>query len=195
MWWFYTVILGMSFGQVLQELAIGVREWARSTRRPFLPGMLWQIFLLVLVVQVWLAATYYRNTVTQVSILELLAFLIVPAGILMMSFLLPEARWDSELSQAETFNRVRPIFFGVLIAMVAVNLVHDFLIGHQGFDLDLLFQSLIIAGAAIGLVVRSTRADTLLAAAMTVVVVTYIGIGYSTVEVGSEAAMGAGQLL
>ncbi|MCW1958173.1 MAG: hypothetical protein KIH64_006430 [Mycobacterium sp.] len=191
MWWFYTVILGMSFGQVLQELAIGVREWARadiSDRRPFLPAMLWQVFLLALVVQVWLAVTYYRDTVEVVSILELLAFLAVPAGILVMSFLLPESRWDSASSPAATFARVRPIFFGVLIAMVAVNLLHSFLIGHQGFDLDLVFQCLIIVGAVIGLVIRSSAADSLLAAAMTLVVLTYIGLGYSTVQVGSEAA-------
>jgi hypothetical protein len=194
MWWFYTVILGMSFGQVLQELAIGAREWARSDRRPFPPAMLWQVFLLVLVVQVWLAVTYYRDTVTEVSILELLAFLAVPAGILVMSFLLPESRWDSELSPSETFDRVRPIFFGVLIAMVTVNLLHGFLIGQQGMDLDLLFQCLIIAGALAGMAVRNTVADSALAAVMTLVVLAYIGLAYSTVEVGSEAA-GGGQFL
>ena len=191
MWWFYTVILGMSFGQVLQELAIGVRQWARAEppgRRPFLPAMLWQVFLLVLVVEVWLAVTYYRNTVEEVSILELVAFLAVPAGILVMSFLLPEARWDSETSPAATFGRVRPIFFGVLIAMVAVNLLHDFIIGQQGFDLDLLFQCLILAGGIAGLMIRSITADSVLAAVLTAVVVTYIAVGYSTVQVGSEAA-------
>lgn len=63
MWWFYTVILGMSFGQVLGELALTVREWSRDrARRPFLPAVLWQVFLLVLVVEVWLAVTYYRTT-------------------------------------------------------------------------------------------------------------------------------------
>lgn len=200
MWWFYTVILGMSFGQVLQELAVAVREWARdSDRRPFVPALLWQVFLLALVVQVWLAVTYYRDTVKQVSILELLAFLAVPAGILVMSFLLPEARWDSELPAAETFGRVRPFFFGVLIAMVAVNLLHDFAIGQQGLDMDLLFQCLIVAGAVLGLTLRSTTADTVLAAAMIAVVLAYIGLGYSTVEVGtvdagSEATTGTGQL-
>lgn len=197
MWWFYTVILGMSFGQVLQELAIGVREWARAdarsdtaAHRPFLPAMLWQVFLLALVVQVWLAVTYYRDTVEEVSILELLAFLAVPAGILVMSFLLPEARWDAESSPAATFARVRPIFFGVLIAMVGVNLLHSFLIGQQGFDLDLLFQCLIVVGAVFGLVIRGARADGVLAVVMTLVVLTYIGLGYSTVQVGSEAAAG-----
>lgn len=196
MWWFYTVILGMSFGQVLQELAIAVREWARAkpdpARRPFLPSMLWQLFLLVLVVQVWLAVTYYRDTVTEVSILELLAFLAVPAGILVMSFLLPEARLDPGLSPAAAFDRVRPIFFGVLIAMVAVNLLHHFLIGQQGLDKDLLFQCLIIAGAGIGLALGSATADSVLAAAMIVVVLTYIGLGYSTVKIGgSDMAAGS----
>lgn len=198
MWWFYTVILGMSFGQVLQELATGVREWARgSDERPFLPAMLWQIFLLALVVEVWLAVTYYRDTVTEVSVLELSAFLAVPAGILVMSYLLPEARADSQLSPAATFARVRPIFFAVLIAMVSLNLLHGFLIGQQGFDLDLLFQCLIITGAVIGLVIRSASADTVLAAVMTLIVLAYIGVGYSTVQVGQmdSAAARSSQIL
>ena len=192
-WWFYTVILGMSFGQVLGELAVAVREWARSTRRPFLPGMLWQVFLLVLVVEVWLAVTYYRDTVTEISVLELFAFLAVPAGILIMSFLLPEARLESgsELTPEAAFSRVRPIFFGVLIGFVVVNVLHDFLIGQQGWDLDLLFQGLIVGGAVVGLALRSTLADTVLAAAMIVGVLVYIGLGYSTVAVqGSDAAAG-----
>jgi hypothetical protein len=186
-WWFYTVILGMSFGQVLQELAVSVREWARSNR-PFLPAILWQVFLLVLVVQVWLAVTYYRDTVSEVSILELAAFLVVPAGILMMSFLLPEARWEADQSPETAFGRVRPIFFGVLIAVVAVNLLHGVLIGEQGFDLDLLFQGLIIAGAITGLALRTPAADAALATAMTLLVLIYIGTGYSTVKVGFDAA-------
>lgn len=196
MWWFYTVILGMSFGQVLQELAVALREWSRSTRRPFLPAMLWQVFLLALIVEVWLAVTYYRDTVTQISILELAAFLAVPAGILILSFLLPEARFESsqELSAAAAFGRVRPIFFGVLVGLVAVNLLHEFLIGQQGLDLDLAFQGLIICGAVIGLMVRSTVADTVLAAAMIVAVLAYIGLGYSTVAVGAGDASAVASL-
>jgi hypothetical protein len=78
--------------------------------------------------------------------------------------------------------------------MVTVNLLHGFLIGQQGMDLDLLFQCLIIAGALAGMAVRNTVADSALAAVMTLVVLAYIGLAYSTVEVGSEAA-GGGQFL
>jgi len=184
MWWFYTVILGMSFAQVLQELALVVRERSRDrTRKPHLPTMLWQVFLLALIVEVWLAATYYRDTVKQISILELLAFLLVPAGILVMSFLLPEAQHDRDGDPAAAFAQVRALFFGVLIAIVAVNLLHGFLIGQQGWDADLLFQCLIIAGAVAGLFLRSTVADVVLAIVMIGVVAAYIGVAYSTVLV------------
>lgn len=185
MWWFYTVILGMGFGQVLQELAITMRDWRNETRRPFVPAMLWQVFLLALIVQVWLAVTYYRDTVTEISILELVAFLAVPAGILVMSYLLPDSNHDPGHDAAAAFSRIRPVFFGVLIAMVSVNLVHGLVIGQLGLDLDLAFQCLIITGAAIGLMARRTGADIGLAAVMILVVLTYIGLGYPTVEAGS----------
>ena len=56
MWWFYTVILGMAFGRGLQELAVTMRDWRHGTRQPFAPAMLWQAFLLVLIVQCSCAA-------------------------------------------------------------------------------------------------------------------------------------------
>ena len=184
MWWFYTVILGMSFGQILQELAVAVRQWASARGgRPFLPSTLWQIFLLVLVVEVWLAVTYYRRTFVQIPVLELFAFLVVPAGILVMSYLLPGAKADRDVAPADDFDRVRPVFFGVLIGIVAVNLLHGFLIGQQGLDADLIFQCLIVAGGLIGLRLRSGAADAVLAIAMIAVLGVYIGLEYSTVLV------------
>lgn len=184
MWFFYTVILGMAFGRVLQELAVAMRDWRHRTRRPFAPVMLWQVFLLALTVEVWLAV---RHAVTspEISVLGLLAFLAVPAGILVMSFLLPQSDLDPLLDPEVAFSQVRPVFFGVLIAMVAVNVAHTFAVGQRGLDLDLLFQGLLVIGAVTGLVLRSTRTDTLLASAMIVMVIVYIGLGYSTVEVGS----------
>ncbi len=187
MWWFYTVILGMSFGQVLGELALTVREWSRDrARRPFLPAVLWQVFLLVLVVEVWLAVTYYRTTLVEISVLELLAFLAVPGGILVMSFLLPAAQPGSQPDDetpAATFGRVRPVFFGVLIGIVAINLAHELLISRQGVDADLVFQVAIASGGVVGLLLRRPVADVALALAMIALLGVYIGTQYSTVLV------------
>ena len=183
-WFFYTVILGMSFGQVLHQLAMAIREWrSRPGQRPFVPVMLWQVFLAVLSIQVWLAVTYYRESLATISILELAAFLAVPAGILIMSYVLPGPMYGEEddLSPEKDFARVRPVFFGVLIAMVLVNLAHGFAVGEQGMDIDLLFQALIVLGGVVGLVIRRQRSDILLAAAMIVLLCAYIGIGYSNV--------------
>jgi hypothetical protein len=158
MWWFYTVILGMAFGRVLQELAVTMRDWRHGTRQPFAPAMLWQAFLLVLIVQVWLAVKYAVHT-KEISVLGLLAFLTVPSGILVMSFLLPQSDPDPQHDPEVAFNRVRPMFFGVLIGILAINLLHTFLIGQRGLDLDLLFQCLLAAGGLFGLFLRRTRAD------------------------------------
>ncbi len=187
MWWFYTVILGMSFGQVLHGLAQGVRSWRiEDDRKIYLPGTLWQIFLLVLIVQVWLAVTYFRETVTEVSILGLVAFLCVPAGIFIMTSLLPGQDGDDDdgsPSYDELFARTRPLFFGVLIAMVVINAVHGIVMGELGLDQDLAFQALILAGAVVGLFLRRPTADAVLAGAMIVMVGTYIAVGYSSVQV------------
>ncbi|MCH9666296.1 MAG: hypothetical protein K0U76_04575 [Actinomycetia bacterium] len=187
MWWFYTVILGIAFGQLISQLAVAVRDWCwEPQRRPFVPAMLWQIFLLVLVIEVWLASTYYRQTVTQTTILELVAYLVVPAGILVMSVLLPPSKPVVEtdgLSPSVAFARVRPIFFGVLIFFIAVNVLHEILIGELSRDLDLLFQGLIVAGGVAGLFLRKTAADIALAILMIALVIAYIGMGYATVVV------------
>ena len=191
MWFFYTVILGMAFGRVLQELAVTVRDWRHGTRRPFAPAVLWQAFLLASIVQVWLAVRYAVHT-EEISVLGLLAFLAVPSGILVMSFLLPQSDLDPQHDPEAAFGRVRPVFFGVLIGTVAINLVHSFVIGQRGLDFDLLFQCLLAAGGLTGLLLRRTRADITLAAVMTLIVCVYIGLGYSTVEVGGPGAAAGG---
>jgi hypothetical protein len=178
----------MSFGQILHQLAVAVREWRiKPGQRPFVPVILWQIFLAVLNVQVWLAVTYYRENLQEVSILQVAAFLTVPAGILIMSYMLPGPMFgdEDELTPEVDFARVRPVFFGVLIAMVMVNLLHGFAIGEQGLDVDLLFQALIVLGGVVGLMVRKQRADIVLAAAMIAVLCTYIGVAYSSVSLAA----------
>lgn len=199
-WWFYTIVLGMAFAQVAQSLAVQAKR-ARldGVRRPHAPTILWEVFLLLLVVQVWVAVGYYRDTLERISVLELAAFLVVPLGIFLLATILGDnlaagvlAResGDGDAESAEgirerAFERLRPLFFGTLIAMIAINLVHAYSRGDLEPNIDLAVQLLLVAGAVIGLFLTSRRADTVLAAAMIVVLAAYIAIAYGTLSVNS----------
>lgn len=187
-WWFYTVVLGVAFSQVLIEIGVSIRNWRwRVEPSPYLPIVLWQVFLLALVIEVWLAVTYYRESERELSILGLLAFLAVPAGILIMGLLAPVApatRGIVSTTEAE-FQRVRPAFFGVLIAIIVINLAHGVALGDEALDSDLIFQLLILAGGVAGLFVRKKAGDTVLAALMIALACAYIALSYSVVPVGA----------
>ena len=110
----------------------------------------------------------------------------VPVGIFIMATTLHgnypwEPSWPTE---DEAFDRTRPVFFGVLIAMPAANILHELALGNAGLDSDLAFQLLLIIGGVIGLFLRNRRADNWLGLAMVLVIATYILRDYGTVTVG-----------
>ena len=209
-WWFYTIVLGMAFGQVARNLALQVKD-ARlhPQRQGHLPTILWEIFLLLLIVQVWVAVTYYRETLDVLPVLEFAAFLVVPIGIFLLATILSDNEIDGDEiagdeiaegdpdgapestgvvsapldPQERAFTRLRPVFFGVLIAMIAVNIVHSLARGDLAMDIDLYAQVVLILGAVLGLFLRSRRADGLLALAMIATVIAYIALAYSEVSV------------
>lgn len=209
-WWFYTIVLGMAFGQVARNLALQVKD-ARlhPQRQGHLPTILWEIFLLLLIVQVWVAVTYYRETLDVLPVLEFAAFLVVPIGIFLLATTLSDNEIDGDEidgdeiaegdpdgapestgvvsapldPQERAFTRLRPVFFGVLIAMIAVNIVHSLARGDLEMDIDLYAQVVLILGAVLGLFLRSQRADGLLALAMIATVIAYIALAYSEVSV------------
>lgn len=178
-------------------------------RRGHLPTILWEIFLLLLIVQVWVAVTYYRETLDVLPVLEFAAFLVVPIGIFLLATILSDNEIDGDEidgdesaegdpdgapestgvvsapldPQERAFTRLRPVFFGVLIAMIAVNIVHSLARGDLAMDIDLYAQIVLILGAVLGLFLRSQRADGLLALAMIATVIAYIALAYSEVSV------------
>lgn len=94
-WWFYTIVLGMAFGQVARNLALQVKD-ARlhPQRQGHLPTILWEMFLLLLIVQVWVAVTYYRETLDILPVPEFAAFLVVPIGIFLLATILSDNEID-----------------------------------------------------------------------------------------------------
>lgn len=196
-WWFYTIVLGGAFAQVARSLAGQAKE-ARLTpqHRVHAPTVLWEVFLLVLIVQVWVAVTYFRENLVEMSVLQLGAFLAVPVAIFLLATILNDGSRDKakdgesddgeppeDVRRDQDFGRLRPLFFGVIVAMVIINLVHSLLRGDLAPGVDLTAQLLLLAGGVTGFFLRSRRADTVLAIAMVAVVVGYIALAYGTVSV------------
>lgn len=186
LWWLYTIVLGGGFALVSQSLAEDLkRRRIDPQNRLFVTGLVWQVFLLLLIVQVWVAFTYYQRTVETISVVSMIAFIAVPLAIFIMGVLIsgnvPGTVGD--LSEGEMFDRVRPVFFGTLIVLVLGNIAHETVLGNAGVDLDLLFQMLIVIGGVVGLFSRGRPLDLWLGVVMSGVVIAYILIGYSTVSV------------
>ena len=85
--------------------------------------------------------------------------------------------------QERALSRLRPIFFGVLITMIAVNIVHSWARGDLEMGIDLYAQILLILGAILGFFLSSRRADAILATVMIATVVAYIALAYDEVSV------------
>lgn len=182
----HAVILGAAFALVAQAMAESIKT--RRTHpgsRLFVTGLAWQVFLLLLILEVWVAFSFYQDTVRQISVVSMLAFLAVPVAIFVMAIMLQgNFSWaDDGATEGEVFDRIRPVFFGTLIALIVVNVLHEVVLSNAGFDSDLLFQMLLLAGGVVGLAIRRRPADTWLALAMIAIISAYILIDYAVVEV------------
>lgn len=183
-WWLYTIVLGAAFALVAQSIAEDLK--ARRLipgRRIFVTALIWQLFLLLLIVQVWVASAFYQRTVTEISVLSMFTFLCIPIGIFIMVIVLHGNVSTTGEGQSEqvVFDRSRPIFFGALIAIPTINIIHEAILGNAGWDSDLAFQLLIIAGAVVGLLARNRKVDNGLGIVMIALILTYTLVGYSTV--------------
>lgn len=184
LWWFYTILLSTAFAQLAVALAVQWKARAAANTPLHPPTMLWLVFLLVLTIEVWIAVGYFIRTVTTMSIVDLLAFLWVPMGILFLGVFLADTTWLGAApgSDEERFSRLRTSFFSVLLAIPVVNFAHELYLGSLAADADLLFPGLIAVGAVVGFFIRGQRADTVLAAVMVVVITVYLLSSYGTVQ-------------
>lgn len=186
LWWLYTIVLGGAFALVAQSMAEDLkRRRIEPGNRLFVTGLVWQVFLLLLILQVWVAFTYYQRTVEQIAVVSLIAFIAVPLAIFIMGVLISGngPGGGDGLTQGEMFDRVRPLFFGTLIVLVVGNIIHETVLGNAAFDSDLLFQTLLVGGGVVGLLSRGRPLDTWLGAAMIAIVGAYILLDYAVVSV------------
>ncbi len=184
-YWFYAIILGAAFSTCARDLAEIVRENVRDKdHKIFWPFILWHVFSLLLVIEVFVAVTTaYRANPTSRSVLDFFAFLAVPVGIFVASTQIKPVSWKERewMSDADAFARGRKAFFTIIFLIPLVNIIHEVILGEAGFDADLFFQVLLMVGAGLGFFLRSLRGDIVVAVGMILVIATYIGTQYSTI--------------
>lgn len=207
LWFFVALVSSLAAHQLISNLAKLIRN--RAIARTFPASGAWNCFLLLLLIEVWVAAPVQQSG--PVDTASFLVFLGIPLGVTLMAFLIkPEPDWDlagheaqeppahrsavsgpGTLDLAGQFNADRYYFFGILLALPVLSLARELLVG-QGveFGADFIFRNLIGVGALIGLFIRGKRADTVLAIAMVALLLVYTVVVFPTISGAVPAKTG-----
>lgn len=188
LWWLYAVLLGAAVANMVVSLTLQVKAHLVSGVRVHAPTLLWGLFISILAMQVWIASVYAQESVQEISLLELVAFLWVPLSTLVMSVLLGEQWWESStagtaLTAHEQFPRVIRAVLLVLLVLIIVNLLHQALTESFALDLDRAFQGALAIVAAVGLLSRRLRESVVLPVIALGVLVAYLVTVFGTVGV------------
>lgn len=186
LWWLYAVLLGAALANIVMSLTLQVKSRLVARIPVHLPSLLWGIVIALLASQVWVASVYEQESTTEVTVLELAAFLWVPLSTLVMSVLLGEQWWESRaagdpMTAREQFPRIIGAVLWVFVVLIVVNLVHQAFSGSLQADLDRLFQVLLGLVAVAGLLSRRLRESAWLAVMAVAVLTAYLVMVYGTV--------------
>lgn len=185
MWFFVALVSGLAINRTMKSIATLTR--ARTVSLAFPAAMLWNVFLILLVIEVWVAAPFATTQSTSIETGLFLMFLLLPIGATLMANLVkPELSGSPKSGQeqmpnslAEQFNAVRMLFFGVLMALPLLSILRELIsAGLPSPDADLWFRLLIAVGASIGLFLRKPLHDTVLAVAMIGLLIIYTLVVY-----------------
>ena len=157
-----SIILGLAIAQVLQ----GYRAilLARGRVRLSAAVLIWSGLILLFATQSWWASFGLRERTHW----DFLAFAIILLQMVLLYMLsaviFPEVGRDDRVDLVDHFDRHRSIFFGFLIGVLAVSVLKDVVLDHRlPVPLNLAFHTALVATAIAGIVLRSARAQALLA--------------------------------
>ncbi len=178
-WFFFAIVAGDALVRVLSRLTDEVKN--RGAQRLYPAAIIWQIFLLLLVIEIWIATAYYqRTTTTTIQTTNLMLFLCLPIGAVVLAELLNNS--DDE-DPAVYFNKQRRLFFLVLAALPILSFVRQIVTHDLSFGTDTNFQIALIVLALIGVFLRSRVQDLILAVVTTAVLASYIFVVYHTISI------------
>lgn len=191
MWWIFTILLGLSVSRVVISMATITRlRLQGQLSKVYPPVILWEVFLLIFVIEVWFSAAEYKKDSGVLTVPILAAFAIIPVGtFVLVEFLTYDERFkitDSEgvsmtVPQREQFDKVRKAFFIVLAVIPMFTIAVNFIMTAQLQNFDLILPALVTLGALIGLALPDQRAQTVLASIMIATVVVFIVLEYELI--------------
>lgn len=206
LWFFVAFLSGWAMRVLIGNVADLIQS--RTYGRTYLAVGLWNVFLMLLVVEMWVASPFVDASDGQVETGSFLLFILLPTAVTLMAYLLQPEPGKYELvvedlnesqqvvgaegrttastnppSLEAAFNRNRQFFFGIMLALPVVSVLREFATGEFTLlSADLGFRALLALGAILGFFVKSKRANTVLAACMIAVIVAYTLIVFPSVN-------------
>jgi hypothetical protein len=179
LWFFVGVLVAIALDSPLRYIARSLR--ARTEVKPNLTVFVWQLFLIVLLIEFWVASISLSNT--EMGLGQFLLFLLLPFGAMVLSSLSSPTVEPGSDQYAEFVAEKLP-FFLILAALPAISVLREIIAGESiPLDADLVYRVLVFVGAIVGIVIRSPRVVAAHAIAMLVLMTTYLFDVYGTVPV------------
>ena len=179
LWFFVGVLVAIALDSPLRYIARSLR--ARTEVKPNLTVFVWQLFLIVLLIEFWVASISLSNT--EMGLGQFLLFLLLPFGAMVLSSLSSPTVEPGSDQYAE-FEAEKLPFCLILAALPAISVLREIIAGEPiPFDADLVYRVLVFVGAIVGIVIRSPRVVAAHAVAMLVLMTTYLFDVYGTVPV------------
>lgn len=149
-----SIVLGFGITQLLGGFARCLE--LRPKVRPHMPAVAWAAFLLIAHVQTWWSMFAMRHW-TDWNFLQFCIVLMQPIILYLASVLVLPSRESGALDLREHFMTHRVLFFGLLIALLAVSIVKDLVrTGRLPTPLNLGFHAVL---GLIGVAAIASRRD------------------------------------
>ncbi len=179
LWFFVGVLTAIALDSPLRYVARSLKS--RNAVKPNLTVFVWQLFLIVLLIEFWVASISLSNTAMGLG--QFLLFLLLPFGAMVLSSLSSPTVEPGSDQYAEFVAEKLP-FFLILAALPTISVLREIFAGESiPFDADLVFRILVFVGALIGIVLRSPQLLATHAVAMLVLMTTYLFAVYGSVPV------------
>lgn len=172
-WYFYAIVLADTFVRLLIAMTNALRD--RASVKVYPATVVWQCFLLLLVLQVWVASASDRADTSENTFVDIVVFLLIPIGIVVLSALLDAGNKN----QMKQFNQQRTWFFAILAALPACSILRQLFYGDLTINSDFYFQLVLLIAAPIGIFLRTRTADLIFALVMGAILIAYIAKDYS----------------